>query len=365
MNVQPEQNESSASKVYRSVISSSESSWSPSWYVGIVLAGSYFLLLSVLLIDLALRNQRMGLLTLSSLGLFAVCLVTGIGLIARQEWSRITGLFCVPLMIFLFINTMGALSEIYKVNMLFVWGLLMAGITLFGYLLLPQVKALFPKIAIMSRMQPRRLNNLQLPPRRIPLSLYLAVIFNGRRTIWKILIIFLAGMVLAQLKGISHGHEWQYVILPDVMKTPAGIMASFLAFVFVAYIIYGLLIKQDIYFLENGILTYGVLCSKSDIREGKREFTRLSFNYEVGGATYTTSVDVSILSCTKRIEDEPKEPILYDPREPQNAMLLDCLPSQITVDDEGNLALVSASMGYLYAGISLALAAVIVLITVR
>ncbi|PIU83408.1 MAG: hypothetical protein COS68_04215 [Elusimicrobia bacterium CG06_land_8_20_14_3_00_38_11] len=110
--------------------------------------------------------------------------------------------------------------------------------------------------------------------------------------------------------------------------------------------------NQQIYLFENGLQTYGTLIKKVKIDLHDATIYRVTFEYEVNGQKYKMWEDISSMA---RLEDDEKEPILYNPKNPKKAILLDGLPAHITVDDTGNLKHKYSFMGYVYLSIPIAL----------
>lgn len=107
------------------------------------------------------------------------------------------------------------------------------------------------------------------------------------------------------------------------------------------------ILSSDIDLLEHGMLAQAVLKSKKEIRlpgDGGPLY-RLIFDYDAGGRKYHTVMDTAF---PKRLLDEAEEPVLYDPRKPAKAILLDELPAHIELDGAGTIKHKYPFMGFVY-----------------
>ncbi len=91
------------------------------------------------------------------------------------------------------------------------------------------------------------------------------------------------------------------------------------------------------YLLANGRLAMGTKKSKerTNTQINKRYVYRLTF--EFAGEDGQTHEAVANSVNTAVLEDEQQEALLYDPRQPAKAMMIDSLPGDPEFDDTGNL----------------------------
>jgi hypothetical protein len=86
--------------------------------------------------------------------------------------------------------------------------------------------------------------------------------------------------------------------------------------------------------LAGGVLDHGALKSvrPTGTRINNRAILELIFEFEVGGRTYTASAQTDEPAP---LQDERREPLLYDPVDPTHAVMLDGLPGRPTIDPSG------------------------------
>lgn len=89
--------------------------------------------------------------------------------------------------------------------------------------------------------------------------------------------------------------------------------------------------------LRLGMLTTGKLAHKrpTSVTVNKQRVYELIFKFQsYDGQQCTASARTH---RSERLEDEREEPLLYDPLDPSQAMMIDSLPSRPELDDAGNL----------------------------
>jgi len=89
--------------------------------------------------------------------------------------------------------------------------------------------------------------------------------------------------------------------------------------------------------LRLGMVTTGKLVDKrrTSATINKQRVYELIFEFHsYDGRQFTTSARSH---RTERLEDEHEEPLLYDPLDPSNAVMVDSLPSRPELDEAGNL----------------------------
>lgn len=89
--------------------------------------------------------------------------------------------------------------------------------------------------------------------------------------------------------------------------------------------------------LALGEQTTGRLKSKEEKGQGETTFYKLTFEFNTHeGTTYQTMVESQTGDITK-LEDQAEEPLLYDPRRPSYAVMLDDLPGEPRIQQDGTI----------------------------
>lgn len=90
--------------------------------------------------------------------------------------------------------------------------------------------------------------------------------------------------------------------------------------------------------LRNGLPTVGKLVEKREtmVSVNNSPVMALTFQYHVGGDRYTATVKTLV---THALEDDPQEPMLYDPHAPANAAPIDHLPGGPKLTPTGELVI--------------------------
>jgi small basic protein len=202
------------------------------------------------------------------------------------------------------------------------------------------------------------------PPRAVPLSLKLSLIFGNP---FMIMSWFIPGFVFCGIAAHLNkfGFRWE----PGISGGLAGVwIATWVFFlgimIGVALKLAGWILSDKVRLLEHGMLGQAVLQSKTEIKLTRKggPLYHLRFEYEVNGKKFHTWMDTSFV---QRLLDEPTEPILYDPEKPGNSTLLDELPAHIEFDEAGSLGHRFAFMGYAYACTPLAVIGGMLYMTVK
>ena len=147
--------------------------------------------------------------------------------------------------------------------------------------------------------------------------------------------------------GVSGDHEVHYLAsdpgesrLAGMRSRPFPAWIVFVAiFPLVGLIMAGSQIpgaRRAVHLLRHGVETRGKLLHKkpSNTKVNGRPVMALTFEYEIDGKTYQS---VSKALDTKLLEDDPLEPMLYDPHRPSRATTLDHLPGKPSVGPDGEL----------------------------
>ena len=203
-------------------------------------------------------------------------------------------------------------------------------------------------------MEERNFSNLMPPPRKIPLSLKLFLLFGGQSIVaW----IFLPFITL--------------FVTPFFGKTSKTTMKDAPLFAYVAFSVFpivflimiiGGIIKglKAIYLFENGMIAKAKLVNTETVirRSGRSSYTAyiMTFEYEVAGQKLQTSVEVR---NPRLLKDEANEPILYDQSNPEKAMLVDSLSTSVIIDDMGSFRQKYPVMGYLCALLAIGSACIV------
>jgi hypothetical protein len=129
---------------------------------------------------------------------------------------------------------------------------------------------------------------------------------------------------------------------------PLAILTAIFPLIGSLFIIKG--VKQGIkanQLLENGRLEMGRLISKypTNVRINKRAVYKMTFEFALPDQSkfqVTTKTHI-----TELLENESQEPLLYEPNNPNNAIMIDNLPGQPCIDEAGNLQVKSAASALL------------------
>ena len=120
--------------------------------------------------------------------------------------------------------------------------------------------------------------------------------------------------VLIKLKKVLGGFHLESG-MPLVLMIPTILVPTVsILFIVVMMIIVTKGGNQQIYLFENGLQTYGTLIKKVKIDLHDATIYRVTFEYEVNGQKYKMWEDISSMA---RLEDDEKEPILYNPKNPK------------------------------------------------
>jgi hypothetical protein len=316
------------------------------WRSGIVMAGVVLFGFGVYLINIwQVASQRGHPNSFGYAGLFlAAC---GVGLVLRHPWFRIATLCGLPVLLLvavpLYLRRFDA--PFGKILLAFI----VAGVVSFVYLLLPPVVRAFKR-------KPRppesvlRIARLAPPPRPVPFSLKLALIWGSH-----------AGLMFSMITAIA--------ILPTIVKLkpllagvnflqePVFLLLLLIPLAFAAALAAAarLVIKSgrcDIELFEKGSLTSARVTKKISIRAGRRSrMFRIYYEYAVNGKRYKAWDDTYF---TARLEDEALEPLIYLPKKPSLGALLDSFPAHLDADETGNWINRFPLMGYVYCAVPIA-----------
>jgi hypothetical protein len=123
-----------------------------------------------------------------------------------------------------------------------------------------------------------------------------------------------------------------------------GAMALFALAIGLRQILRG---RRDLRLLCYGVETRGKLIEKRAIPGSKKDKTptmALTFEYVVDGQTYSTTVETLEPGP---LEDDEREPMLYDPNAPSRATMLDHLPGSPRITAGGELEVQSGTAAHL------------------
>ena len=119
---------------------------------------------------------------------------------------------------------------------------------------------------------------------------------------------------------------------------PFAAAAAIFPFVGLCFVIFGLRKgRKAIRLLRDGKQAEGTLVSKkaTSTRVNKQPVYKLTFEFTADdGRTYQA---VAKTHQTEDLEDEAREPLLYDPVDPSYATMLDALPGRPRIDDMGTI----------------------------
>lgn len=131
----------------------------------------------------------------------------------------------------------------------------------------------------------------------------------------------------SRIAGMRRGMFGPLVFLVLIFPAFGAAMAGF-------SIPYG---RRRNFLLQEGVLAYGTLKSKTptNTRVNNRMVWELTFEFTARDGRVAEAK--ARTSMTDKLEDEPQEPLLYDPNDPSYAAMLDELPSRPQIDESGEL----------------------------
>lgn len=327
------------------------------WRIGIMIAGVVLLGFGIYLINIwYVVSQRGYPNTFGYPGLFLVA--CGAGLLMRHPWFRIVTLCGLPMLLLVAVPLYIRRHDSRFGNILLAF--IVACAVSFVYLLLPPVARAFKR-------KPRtpesamRIERLAPPPRPVPFSLKLALIWGSHAGLMLSMITALATLpTVAKLKPMLTGI--------DFLQEPVFlflILIISLAFIAALGAAAWLVIKAgrcDIKLFEKGSLTSARVTKKISVKAGRSNMFRIYYEYKVNGKNYKAWDDTYF---TARIEDEALEPLIYLPERPSMCALLDSFPAHIDADDSGNWINRFPLMGYVYFALPFAALAAAVYLAVK
>jgi len=330
---------------------------SAAWRYGIWLIGVLFTFLGAVMIT---RSFVADLKLFHPLNFFALAFViSGMGIVARKGWARIFALVYIPIA--------GALTFALARKVIsasfhqFLTGLMVFLAMAFVYLLLPQVRKEFPRRKKMLR-QELRMARLVPPPREVPFSLKLSIIFGEPMMIMNVAMVgFVFLLITYQVRKLLGGFHFNIVDEPVLSLFYLVPVGFFIVLPFLMWL-NTKAVMGNINLLVTGALGHAVLKKKVVIPAHDTLIYRLTFEYEVDGVKYKLWDDAP---QTASLEDEANEPLIYNPLKPQDAMLLDSLPAHITIDEMGRLKHRYAFMGYLYASLPVIMSLAVLYFTLK
>lgn len=316
---------------------------SKTWRIGLWIFALIFLYRGANIVMVMAHTNRCHPVTAALATAYFAC---GLGIVLSRNWGRILALICLPLMA---LHALFAIAITPTISHTMAYAMLAVYGALFIYLFLPPVERQFPRPPRTKKLR----DFLAPPPRHVPFSLKLATLFGNRFMLmcWMFtaFVFFGTGNKLKE-EGLSvePGMSWHVIL--------AWSLAWLVYFGILLYMtrkIAGWVLAQDFRLLEQGLLAQATLKSKTEIHFDPTLY-RLIFAYKVNGMAYRTSMDTT---SPKRLLDDKQEPVLCDPQKPRHSILLDDLPADIDIDDQGNFVHRRPFMGYVYASVPVAIVA--------
>ena len=162
-------------------------------------------------------------------------------------------------------------------------------------------------------------------PRRVPLKLWLQLVFGQWLMQMGAVIVGVFSLVLAFL-------------LPRGPQDPPIWLASFILTIgcFPLFAVAGLRAYRSLRLLRHGKHARGRLVAKKEVANSETSYTHYTFEFELPDGDKARALVVTDWD-KKELEDEPTESLVYDPRDPKIATTLDHLPGSPAIDETGNL----------------------------
>ena len=174
-------------------------------------------------------------------------------------------------------------------------------------------------------------DDLSFPPRPASIGVQLSVLFGGfnNQFGWIFTTAGLLGFGIFSRVLIEEGEGLKSFLIPFIPLVFLFIGVYFLR----QGINQGLLAR---YLLINGELTEGEVVSweETNTRINDEPVIAYTLKYKADNVAYRITEKTHLHS---RLEDDDKEPILYDPRNPQDAIAIDVLPMELEVGRNGQL----------------------------
>lgn len=166
-------------------------------------------------------------------------------------------------------------------------------------------------------------------PRRVPISLWLRVMFGGwgNSTVWFILALLTT--IVAVLHVVTGGSQQEDEV-PAIFVTGGMVAVAFPVLVGLA--IYN---ARRLRLLRKGDTVQGILVKKYEVENSETSTWFYVFAYEINDKKY--EVELRMENREKRLEDDPTELMVYLPSQPDRASPVDHLPGYPTIDDKGQL----------------------------
>jgi|GEM_PF-6456975 len=199
-------------------------------------------------------------------------------------------------------------------------------------------------------------DDLSFPPRPAALTVQLSVLFGGfdNQFGW---IFTTVGLLLFGLftAGV---YEIEYTLKNILLVGGIGLLFTFIGVYFLRKgLNQGLLARH---LLINGAMTKGKIVSweETNTRINDEPVIAYTFEYQAEDVTYQITEKTHLY---QRLEDDDEEPILFDPRSPQDAIAIDVLPMELEVGRNGQLIFANGA-GILKLVLQLLIPAVCILI---
>lgn len=175
-------------------------------------------------------------------------------------------------------------------------------------------------------------NDLSFPPRPASILVQLSVLFGGFNNQF--------GWIFTTIGLLMVGLFTAGVLEPEPTISNFFIVGGVgLVFLFIGVFFLRKGINQGLlarHLLINGSMTKGKIVSweETNTRINDEPVIAYTFEYKTDGVIYNITEKTHLYS---RLEDDDEEPILYDPRNPQDAIAIDVLPMELEVGRDGQL----------------------------
>jgi hypothetical protein len=219
-----------------------------------------------------------------------------------------------------------------------------------------------------NNVEKRSFSHIVPPPREVPFEITAGLICWGQKNVFTWLFFFFTIVAIYNASSAT-GYNNPLSQIGDIgNKRELNFMIVWWAAFFVSVFFVGKRINEGLGIKK--MLSTWLYCEAKFVKKDSMAETPGMFGYK----TYSIALQIiadnkeHIVHTTtndpKRLEDEPFEPVFYDPADPEDALVLDALPIEIKVDDSGKLKLSKPPLALLGAAmlLSLGLLAVVILL---
>jgi hypothetical protein len=114
--------------------------------------------------------------------------------------------------------------------------------------------------------------------------------------------------------------------------------------------------------LERGMVTYGTLIEKRELPTSGDDPPKVLLRFSFDGQNGETHVVEVETHSPGRLEDDPREQLVYPPGRPQEAVMIDALPGQPRIREDNTISVADHKPGVVLGMLLVAVAALVNLV---